>query len=158
MIGNPEIIATLNARLGNELTAIVQYKSHEKLLEDWGFDYLVDHTSKSAIAEMKHAEKLIDRIVFLEGAPMIGEVPDVRIGQDVPSILVNDRDLERLAIQQYNESIELCYRLGDNATAEILKGNLEDEDGHINWLESQIGEIQQMTLPFYLQMITGEKE
>lgn len=158
MKGNPEIIDTLNARLGSELAAIVQYKAHEKLLEDWGFSPLVEHTSKSSYTEMKHAEKIIDRIMFLEGMPVINLSPDVRTGLDVPSIFVNDRDLERLAIQEYNVSVDLCYKLGDNTTAELLKENLADEEDHLNWLESQLGEIQQMTLPFYLQMIMDDQE
>ena len=156
MKGNQEVIDSLNARLVSELSAIVQYKAHVTLLDDWHFKYLKNKVDKRSYKEMDHALKLVERIVFLEGTPVLENVPSVVMGQDVPTILMDDREAEMTAIQGYNESIELCTKLGDNTTAELLEDNLEDEEKHINWIESQLSKIQQMTLPHYLKMITDD--
>lgn len=105
---------------------------------------------------MEHALALVERIVFLEGVPVLDNVPTVKVGTDVPNILVDDREAELSAIIGYNETIALCYKLGDNTTAEICQDNLEDEEKHINWIESQLGEIQQFTLPHYLRRVTDD--
>jgi bacterioferritin len=150
MKGNEKLIATLNSLLADELTAINQYMVHSEMCKNWGYTKLHDHFEKRAIAEMKHAEKLIGRIIFLEGTPVVGELRKMHIGADVPRALASDHVLEDGAIKSYNKAIKLAGDVADFATREILEGILQDEDQHIDGIEELQDQIKQMTLPNFL--------
>jgi len=150
MKGNAKIIAALNDLLADELTAINQYIVHSEMCANWGYEKLHKLIEKRAIDEMKHAEKLIGRILFLEGRPVVSALNKIAIGAEVPAQHANDHAAEVTAIQNYNAAIKLATELGDNGTREILEGTLKDEESHIDWIESQIDQIQQMSLPNYL--------
>ncbi len=150
MKGDPKLIETLNALLADELTAINQYIVHAEMCEDWGYGKLHDGFEKRAIDEMKHAEKLIGRILFLEGTPIVSELKDIHIGGEVPKQLENDRVAELGAIKAYNAAIALAGELRDYATRDILVQILNDEDRHMDELEEMQGQIEQMSLPFFL--------
>jgi bacterioferritin len=146
MKGNDKIIAILNEFLADELTAINQYIVHSEMCDNWGYGKLHDAIEKRAIEEMKHAEKLIARILFLEGLPIVSELKKMNIGAKVDAQLKNDHEAEAGAIQAYNEGIRLCLELGDNGTRELIDANLHDEEVHIDWLEAQLDQIAQMGL------------
>ncbi len=150
MKGHDKIIAALNDYLADELTAINQYIVHSEMCADWGYGKLHDAIEKRAIDEMKHAEKLIGRILFLEGTPIVSELKKMCIGAKVDIQLKNDHESETEAVKAYNDGIRLCAELGDNGTRELLEDNLEDEEAHIDWLETQLDQIEQMGLPNYL--------
>lgn len=150
MKGHEKIIAALNDYLADELTAINQYIVHSEMCADWGYGKLHDAIEKRAIDEMKHAEKLIGRILFLEGTPIVSELKKMHIGAKVDIQLKNDHESETEAVKAYNDGIRLCTELGDNGTRELLEDNLEDEEAHIDWLETQLDQIEQMGLPNYL--------
>lgn len=150
MKGHEKVIAALNDYLADELTAINQYIVHSEMCADWGYGKLHDAIEKRAIDEMKHAEKLIARILFLEGTPIVSELKKIHIGAKVDIQLKNDHESETEAVKAYNDGIRLCTELGDNGTRELLEDNLEDEEAHIDWLESQLDQIEQMGLPNYL--------
>ena len=136
MKGNKKVIEHLNARLSEELTAINQYMVHAQMCENWKYSRLHDMIEKRAIDEMKHAEKLIDRILFLEGVPIVSKLNKLYIGANVPEMHDNDRSAEETAIHGYNESIRLAVEAGDNGTSELLKAILKDEEDHIDLLEA----------------------
>ncbi|MBM4024800.1 MAG: bacterioferritin [Planctomycetes bacterium] len=150
MQGNKKVIAQLNTRLADELTAINQYMVHAEMCENWGYVRLHEAIQKRAIDEMKHAEKLIARILFLEGQPTVSTLNKIDIGADVQKMHKNDRTAEETAIKDYNADIGLAAELGDNGTRELLESILRDEEAHIDWLEVQLDQIQQMGLPTYL--------
>lgn len=150
MKGNEKIIALLNDFLSDELTAISQYIVHSEMCADWGYDKLHDKVEQRAIAEMKHAEKLIARILFLEGTPIVSNLKKMSIGASVDVQLKNDRAAEADAIKAYNEGIRLCLELGDNGSRELIDANLKDEEDHLDWLETQLDQISQMGLQNYL--------
>jgi len=150
MKGDPKLIDTLNSLLADELTAINQYIVHAEMCEDWGYEKLHNHFEKRAIAEMKHAEKLIGRILFLEGRPVVTNLKEIHIGDEVPAQLENDRNAEAGAIKAYNEAIALAAELKDHATRDILVQILNDEDSHMDGIEELQDQIQQMTLPVFL--------
>jgi len=150
MKGHEKIIAALNDYLADELTAINQYIVHSEMCADWGYGKLHDAIEKRAIDEMKHAEKLIGRILFLEGTPIVSELKKMHIGARVDAQLKNDHESETEAVKAYNDGIRLCTELGDNGTRELLEDNLEDEEAHIDWLETQLDQIEQMGLQNYL--------
>jgi len=150
MKGKPEVIAVLNEMLKEELTAINQYIVHSEMQENWGYHRLGKLTQKQAIGEMKHAEKLIERVLFLEGTPQMQETTRLTIGKDVPSQLQNDLALERGAVAAYNRAIEVARNASDNGTAELLREILEDEEEHVDFLETQLGLIEQLGLENYL--------
>jgi len=150
MKGNDKIIEMLNQRLSEELTAINQYMVHAEMDENWGYGVLQDVVEKRAITEMKHAEKLIARILFLEGRPIVSNLLKITIGSDVKAQLSNDHELELDADKKYNEGIKLANELGDNGTKELLDSILLDEEGHIDWLEAQMDQIDQMGIQNYL--------
>jgi len=150
MKGNEELIAALNSLLADELTAINQYMVHSEICKNWGYNKLHDHFEKRAITEMKHAEKLIGRIIFLEGMPVVSELRKINIGEDVPKALANDHAAEDGAIKSYNKGIKLAGDVADFATREILEGILKDEDQHIDEIEELQDQIKQMTLPNFL--------
>jgi bacterioferritin len=150
MKGNARIIDTLNDLLADELTAINQYMVHAETCEDWGYGKLHDLVEKRAIVEMKHAEKLIGRIIFLEGMPIVSNLKPMHIGDNVEKQLENDRVAEEGAIGAYNAAIGLAAELADNGTRELLTSILEDEESHIDELETQLDQIKQMGVQLYL--------
>ena len=150
MKGNEKVIKRLNALLADELTAIGQYIVHSEMCANWGYGKLHDSIKKRAIEEMKHAEKLIERILFLEGTPDVSGMEKVVIGSDVEQQFKNDRDAEGEANKAYNNSIQLCYETGDNGTLELLRSILMDEEVHLDWLETQLSLMQQIGNKNYL--------
>ena len=144
MTGNEEILEALYGLLADELTAINQYMVHSEMCADWGYDRLHEATEKRAIEEMKHAERLIGRILFLEGRPVVDDLRQIRIGGEVDKQLSNDRRAEEGAIRAYNAAIRLAVKVGDNGTRELLEEVLQDEEAHIDWLEAQLEQIEQM--------------
>src|SRR5208282_5144473 len=146
MKGNEKIIKTLNARLAEELTAISQYMVHAEMCDNWKYTRLDEMIQKRAIDEMKHAEKLIARILFLEGIPIVSNLNKMHIGAEVPKMHQNDHDAEVGAIKGYNESIRLAVEVGDNGTRELLESILKDEEDHIDLIEAQLDQIKQMGL------------
>jgi bacterioferritin len=155
MKGNPKLIATLNDLLADELTAINQYMVHSEMAHSWGYEKLHQHFEKRAIDEMKHAEMLIGRILFLEGSPTVSKYNKMSIGADVPKQLAGDRGLEMGAIKSYNEAIILAGEVKDYATREILEKILKDEDRHIDQIEELQDQIQQMSLQIFLSIQVG---
>jgi bacterioferritin len=150
MKGNEKIIALLNDLLADELTAINQYMVHSEMCANWGYKKLHEAAEKRAIEEMKHAEKLIGRILFLEGQPTVSKLNKINIGASVEAQLKSDLEAESGAIQAYNDGIRLCIDLGDNGSRELIEDNLEDEEEHLDWLEAQLDQINQMGLQNYL--------
>ena len=150
MKGNKKLIEHLNARLAEELTAINQYMVHSEMCDDWGYGKLHKQIEKRAIDEMKHAEKLIGRILYLEGIPIVSDLNKIHIGAEVPKMHENDRQAEEGAIKSYNESIRLAAEVGDNGTREMLTAILKEEEEHIDTLEAQLDQIKQMGIQNYL--------
>jgi len=150
MKGNEKIISKLNEFLADELTAINQYMVHSEMTANWGYGKLHEKIEKRAIDEMKHAEKLIARILFLEGIPVVSNLRKINIGATVDAQLKNDLAGEAVAIKDYNEGIRLCLEVGDNGTRELIDANLHDEEDHLDWLEAQLDQINQMGLQNYL--------
>lgn len=155
MKGNVDLIKTLNSLLADELTAISEYMVHSEMCANWGFDRLHQATEKRAIDEMKHAEKLIGRILFLEDTPAVGRLNKVEIGPDVAAQLKNDHAAEAGAVRSYNAAIRQAVEAGDNGTRELLESILKDEEAHIDWLEVQLDQIQQMGLQNFLAQQVG---
>ena len=150
MKGNEKVIASLNGFLADELTAINQYIVHSEMCANWGYDKLHTKVEKRAIEEMKHAEKIIARILFLEGLPIVSNLKKINVGAAVDFQLKNDLAAEAEAIKAYNDGIRLCLELGDNGTRELIDANLHDEEEHLDWLEAQLDQIAQMGLQNYL--------
>ncbi len=150
MKGNTELIKTLNSLLADELTAINQYMVHSEMCDNWGYAKLHKHFEKRAITEMKHGEKLIGRILFLEGLPTVSELKKITIGADVTKQLANDHAAEADAIKAYNNAIIQAGEVKDYATRDVLQGILNDEDGHIDEIEGLQDQVAQMTLPVFL--------
>ncbi|MGD0575878.1 MAG: bacterioferritin [Anaerolineales bacterium] len=150
MKGNDRVLERLNARLADELTAINQYMVHSEMCANWGYKELHEAVEKRAIEEMKHAEKHIARIIFLEGKPSVNKLNSPNIGASVEAQLANDRTAEQDAIRAYNEDIRLAAEMGDNGSREMLESILKDEEAHIDWLEAQIDQIKQMGIQNYL--------
>jgi bacterioferritin len=155
MKGNEKIIAILNDFLSDELTAINQYIVHSEMCANWGYDKLHGAAEKRAVDEMKHAEKLIARILFLEGLPVVSILKKMNIGATVDAQLKNDWEAELGAIKAYNDGIRLCLELGDNGSRELIDSNLVDEEAHLDWLEAQLDQVKQMGLQNYLLGQTG---
>jgi bacterioferritin len=158
MKGKAEVLAVLAEMLKEELGAINQYILHSEMCENWGYKRLSELIKKQALGEMKHAEKLVERILFLEGMPKMDDLPKLNIGKDVKQQLENDLTLERMAVTGYNQSIKTSREAGDNATADFLKEILKDEEGHVDFLETQLGLIQQLGLQNYLSQQLEEEE
>ena len=150
MKGKPEIIVRLNDRLAEELTAINQYFVQAEMCDNWGYTQLHDAIRARSIQEMKHAEKLIERIIFLEGSPIVGKLNKINIGADVASHHKNDLALENAAAKAYNADIQFAAEIGDNGTRELLESILEEEEAHIDWIEAQLDQIEQMGIENYL--------
>ena len=150
MQGSPEIIEVLNEVLTAELTAINQYFIHAKMCENWGLARLAEKVRDESIDEMKDADKVIERILFLEGVPNLQRLNSVRVGETVPEQLALDLELERAAIERYNRAVKLARDGGDNGTAELLEDLLTGEEHHADWLESQVHLIGVVGLENYL--------
>lgn len=155
MKGNAKIIQKLNALLADELTAISQYMVHSGMCENWGYGKLHDHFEKRAVDEMKHAEKLIGRILFLEGMPVVSSLLAMHIGPEVPAQLENDHLAEEGAIKAYNAAIAIAGEVTDFATRHLLSEILEDEDRHIDKIEELQDQVRQMTLQVFLSTQVG---
>ena len=156
MKGNEEVIQKLDQLLADELTAINQYMVHSEMCANWGYDRLHASVEKRAVQEMHHAEKLIARIIFLEGSPTVSKLNPVGIGADIPKQLESDLAAEMGAVRAYNEAIHLADESGDAVTRTLLEGILKEEDDHVDWLEEQLDQIAQMGLPMYLSTQTEE--
>ena len=156
MKGNDKLIDTLNSLLADELTAINQYMVHSEMCDNWGYEKLHKHFEKRAIDEMKHAEKLIGRILFLEGIPIVSSLNKITIGATVPKQLDNDHAAETGAIKAYNEAIILAGEVKDYATRDVLQSILNDEDAHMDGIEALQSKIEQMTLQVFLTTQVGE--
>lgn len=150
MKGNAKVIERLNALLADELTAINQYMVQSEMCANWGYERLHKAIEKRAIGEMKHAEKLIGRIIFLEGTPTVSKLNKIEIGNDVETQHKNDWKAEEGAVKAYNDGIRLAVETGDNGTRELLEAILKDEEEHIDWIEAQIDQIKQMGIQNYL--------
>ena len=150
MKGNLELINALNSLLADELTAINQYMVHSEMSADWGYEKLHIALEKRAISEMKHAEKLIGRVLFLEGTPIVTDLKAIHIGANIPKQFENDRDAELDAIAAYNAAIKLAGQVGDYATRDLLQEILLDEDEHLDEIEEYLSQVEQMTLPIFL--------
>src|SRR5437899_9220825 len=138
MKGHADVIEVLNRALTIELTAINQYFCQAKMCKNWGYFKLAKKHYDESIGEMKHAEKLIDRILFLEGVPEIARYDVIRVGTDVKEQFQNDLALEMGGVRHYNEAIDLCARVKDNGTREILEPILSESEEHVDWLETQL--------------------
>ncbi|MBI4979337.1 MAG: bacterioferritin [Spirochaetes bacterium] len=150
MKGNDKLIAALNGLLADELTAINQYMVHSEMCDNWGYEKLHKHFEKRAIDEMKHAEMLIGRILFLEGLPTVSVLGKITIGSDVAKQLANDHSAEEGAIKAYNDAIVIAGEVRDAATRDFLQKILNDEDAHMDGIEELQDQIGQMTIQTFL--------
>jgi bacterioferritin len=151
MKGDTKVIEYLNEALKNELTSINQYFLHARMLENWGFSKLGKHEYDESIDEMKHADRLVQRILALEGLPNLQALGKLYIGENVEEILRGDLQLEHQAHPLYKEAVGYCERCGDYVTRDLLAAILTSEEEHIGWLEMQLGLIDHLGLPMYLQ-------
>jgi len=150
MQGHADVIQILNDVLCAELTAINQYFIHARMLENQKYVRLAKHAQEESIGEMKHAQNVMDRILYLDGVPNMQKYMRINVGQTVPEQHQFDLATEKDAVERLNKGIELCRSLGDNGTRVLLEQILTDEEGHIDWLEAQLLQIQQMGLENYL--------
>jgi bacterioferritin len=150
MKGNEKVLTTLNELLADELTAINQYMVHAEMCDDWGYGKLDEVIEARSITEMRHAEKLIARILFLEGRPIVSNLNPMHIGAKVADQLRNDWQAERDAIESYNQGVRVAAEAGDNGTREMLESILAEEEEHIDWIEAQQDQIDQMGIERYL--------
>src|SRR5678815_4247517 len=157
MRGNPEVIAQLNTALREELTAINQYFLHAEMCHSWGYHQLGSYIKKQSIDEMKHAEKLIERLLFLDATPKM-EYMELNVGPNVKSQLEADLKLEENAVEMYNKAIKISRDAGDDASRELFSFLLKDEELHVDWLEAQLHQIKEMGYERYLSNQTAGKE
>ena len=151
MRGDADVIRYLNAVLKNELTAINQYFLHAKMLENWGYDRVADHERSESIDEMKHADHITERILFLEGLPNFQDLGKLMIGESVPEALRADLDLELGGLPLLRDAIAHCERVSDYISRELFEDILEGEEEHIDWLETQLRLIDEVGITNYLQ-------
>lgn len=150
MKGNDKVIEVLNSLLADELTAINQYMVHSEMCENWGYTKLHKAIEKQAMDEMHHAEWLIQRIIFFEGAPIVSRLNPIKIGKNVPEMIINDNDDELSAVRAYNDAIKLAREAKDQGTVDLLSKILDMEENHVDWAEMQRSQIEQMGLDNYL--------
>jgi len=150
MHGNPKVIEQLNLALKEELLAINQYFLHAEMCENWGYERLGDFIKKQSIGEMKHAEELIERILFLDATPNLTEPMKLTIGRNVREQLQSDLDLETNAVKLYNNAIQIARDAADNTSRELFEKLLHDEEGHVDWLEAQMHMINEVGYERYL--------
>ncbi len=155
MKGNERVLDTLNNLLADELTAISQYMLHASMCGNWGYEKLHQVVEKRSIDEMKHAEMLLDRILFLEGTPIVSNLHKMMIGARVEFQLANDLEAEVGAIKAYNDGIRVTTESGDNGSRDMLGSILKDEERHLDWLEAQLDQIDQIGLQNYLLAQVG---
>jgi bacterioferritin len=155
MKGDNGVVAKLDQLLAEELTAINQYMVEAEMCANWGYDKLHAVMQKRAITEMKHAENLIERVLFLDGRPTVSKLNAIHIGADVEAMHKNDLASELDAVAHYNEGIRLCAQAGDNGSEQLLKTILKDEEDHVDWLEAQQDQIRQMGIQLYLAEQAG---
>ena len=158
MKGIQQVIDVLNRALTVELTAINQYFCQAKMCENWGYMKLFKKHYEESMGEMKHAEKIIERILFLEGVPEIARYDVIRVGTNVKEQFENDLQLEMGGVKHYNSAIELCSKLGDHGTREMLEPILTESEEHVDWLETQLSLIDEVGLQNYLSEKMGEEE
>ena len=151
MKGDTKVIEFLNKALENELTAINQYFLHAKMYKNWGLEKLYAKVWHESIDEMKHADKLIERILFLEGLPNLQNIGKILIGENTPEMLVCDLKLEQLAVPDLKDAILYCESVRDYVSREVFEDILESEEEHIDWIETQLELIEKIGLPNYLQ-------
>ncbi len=156
MQGSPEIIEFLNEALTAELTAINQYFAHAKICENWGWKRLASKFREESIEEMNDAEKLIERILLLEGMPNLQRLGSVRVGETVVEQLQLDRELEEAAVQRYRRGVSMCLDQGDSGTRELLEDLLVGEELHLDWIETQQHVISEIGAEMYLQAQLGD--
>ncbi len=156
MQGNEAVISHLNRALKGEFTAIHQYIVHAEMCDNWGYSKLGAFIKQQAIGEMRHAEMFIERILFLEGVPGMGELLPLSVGQNVKEQLENDLQLEYDAVRLLNEGVREAVAAGDNASRELFEGVLKDEEEHVDWLEAQLQMIGDMGLGIYLSQQLGD--
>lgn len=157
MKGSPKVIEQLNKALREELTAINQYFLHAEMCENWGYERLSEYIKMQSIGEMKHAEALMERILFLDGTPSM-EPLDLTIGRNVQEMLQSDLDLELGAVKDYNAAIQIAVAEHDNGSRDLFVQLLKDEEGHVDWLEAQMHQIKELGYERYLTMQMGENE
>ena len=150
MKGNPKVIEILNEGLCAELTAINQYVIHGAMRKNWGYNKLAAKNHEESIEEMKHAQRLIDRILFLEGVPNMQKYKKIEVGADIKEQMQLELNGELEAVALYNNGVKICMEAADNGTAEIFKQLLADEEGHVDWLETQVGLIDSLGVQQYL--------
>jgi bacterioferritin len=157
MQGSEKVIAALNTNLQEEFTALGQYFIHAEMCQNWKYDNLAKHLKKVSIVEMKHAEKLIEHILFLEGTPNMTGPARIKVGKTVREQFESDLKSELGAIKSYNDAVKLARTEGDNGSADLLTANLRDEEEHIDWLEAQLGQIKEVGYERYLStQVHGE--
>jgi bacterioferritin len=157
MKGNSKVLERLNQALRDELTAINQYFLHAEMYENWHYERLAKFIKKQSIDEMKHAEKLMERILFLDGMPSM-EPMSLTIGKNVSDMIKSDLNLELGAVASYNESIRICVESKDNGSRDVFVSLLKDEEGHVDWLEAQLHQIRELGYERYLSMQMEEEE
>jgi bacterioferritin len=157
MRGNPKVLAELNKALREELTAINQYFLHAEMCENWKYRRLANYIKKQSIGEMKHAEVLIERILFLDGSPTMQPL-ELKVSKTVKGMLESDLALEVSAVKQYNDAVEIATNQGDNGSRDLLVELLKDEESHVDWLEAQLHQINELGYEQYLAQQMGEEE
>jgi bacterioferritin len=157
MRGNPKVLAELNKALREELTAINQYFLHAEMCENWKYHRLANYIKKQSIGEMKHAEVLIERILFLDGSPTMQPL-ELKVSKTVKGMLESDLALEVSAVKQYNDAVEIATNQGDNGSRDLLVELLKDEESHVDWLEAQLHQINELGYEQYLAQQMGEEE
>lgn len=158
MKGDPKVLEYLQEVLTAELTAINQYFLHAEMLENWGYERLAKITKKESIEEMRHAEALLHRMLYLDGTPNMARLFDLHIGQNVKQMFQNDLELEYQAVPRLNKAINAAVEAGDNGSRDLFESILKDEEHHIDFLEAQLHMIQEMGYENYLSQQIKEEE
>jgi bacterioferritin len=157
MKGSPKVLEQLNRALREELTAINQYFLHAEMCENWGYDKLAKYIKKQSIGEMKHAETLMERILFLDGTPSMDPM-SLTIGSNVKDMIKSDLELEVNAVAMYNEAVQIALENKDNGSRDLFVELLKDEEDHVDWLEAQMHQIKELGYERYLSMQMSEEE